>query len=156
MSQVGVAIGQAGSATLKRLPAGTNIAYTHGANTYNLTLFNSIDKGLDADTAQTTGNAGEWLAERKRNQRIDVHIEAKPAGNKTTDAVKIVKDPPVKLDTLTITASEDTQLNGTVWYVNSKVDVRYSPDNDAILSFDAILRLDDSGAPLAIAALPET
>lgn len=154
MSQLGTAIGLAGAQTLKRIPNGTVISYTSvGAHT--LTVFNSIDKKISADVAQTTGNAGEWLAERQRNKRIEVHVECKPVGAATANVLAILLDPPTRLTPITIATSEDTQLNNAGnWYINSDVDIRYSPDGDAIISFDLMLRLADDGVtPLTITQL---
>lgn len=157
MSRYGTTVGIAGNATVKTIPLGTTLTYTGGAS-HSLTVFNSIDKGIDADVATTYGSQGEWLSDRKRNERIEVHVECKPvaaAGNGTaaTTAQSILSDPPKRLTIVTIATSEDTQLNGTAWLVNSKVDVRYSPDGDAVMSFDLVLRLDDSGAAITPVAL---
>ena len=161
-TQRGAAIGIAGNAHVSGIPAGSTLQWLGASgDTRMITVFNSIDKGIDADTTVSTGNNAEWLSERKRNERIEVHVECKPVATTMALAQAIMADPPKRLATVTCTASVDGQLtadvsHGTLWLVNSKVDCRYTPDGDAVMAFDLVARLNDDGSYIVPAALSDS
>lgn len=159
--QYGAAVGIAGYAGYWGIPRGTTIAYIHAGITRTLTVFKAIDKGNNADISESHGNNGEWLAARYRNKRIEVRISAIPKGNKETDALAIAADPPFPNDLHSIVSTDDSQLNhpvnGAVYYFRQtgKCDTSYTPEGEAVFSFDVIMYIDDNGVPIPLVTLAD-
>jgi hypothetical protein len=158
MANNGKQIGVAGNAPYRGIPVGAILefkGYKDGL-AHQLKIFNSIDKGHDADVAQTNGNKGEFLASRRRNMRREVRIEGKPVGATAAAALDIAANPPMRNDLVEIkSATEDADLNSTNYIINSRVDVRYTPEGEAVMSMDLLCYLDDAGAPIALTVLAD-
>lgn len=150
--QVGVQIGISGKAFYRGIP-GMTVTWTgfSGASR-SATIFNTMEKGIDADIATSYGNAGEWLAQRRRNKCVVVTIEAKPIGANAAAAKAIVDDVPIKGDLCTINDGTTT----TTYIIDSKPVASYTPENEAVIRFDLKCYLNDDNTVITPTVLAES
>lgn len=125
------------------------------------TVFNTVRKKNDADSADTVGNVGQWLASRRRNKRIILTVECKPLAATMALAAAITADLPMKNDLVSITGATDTELNSSStaapdYIVEGAPEVSYSPENEAIISFDLKCYLNDDNTHIVPAVLADS
>lgn len=133
-------IAVSGKATYRGIPT-TTVAFgtpgnqTVGSATGNsLTVFGSIDKTLEADTAETRDNNNEVIARHRSNKRTRLSFSAMPVGATRDAAITIAEACPYPGDVVVITCTEDTQVGSTEAWVES-ASVKWSPDGDMTMDF---------------------
>ena len=129
-------IGVSGNAMYRGIPA-TTVAWNNGT-ARSLTVFNSVDKNVEAQVAVSKENNGEPIEMNRTSKCIKIKFQAKPAGAAKANAQAIAADLPMKMDILTITAASDAQIDSTGnTVVCDSASAKWSPEGELVVDIEA-------------------